>query len=89
MTLTIAQDSVCCLCVWKLTNRKIHHEMPTELSGLRLGEKLLHQKAAAFVPLHHAWKDRVSVKGHVCSFLQAVNEVVTVLPCLPDNVNVV
>ena len=34
-------------------------------------------------------KDRVGAKDHVCSFPQAVDEVVTVLFCLSDNVNVV
>ena len=75
--------------VWHDKLGNVHYELPKELIELTLGEKMLIQAAAPFVPLRHIWKDQVGVRGHVCSFPQSVDEIVSELPRLPSNVNVV
>jgi hypothetical protein len=75
--------------VWYDKNGMVNYELPEQLVELTLGEKMLIQAAAPFVPLRHIWKDQVGVKGHVCSFPQSVDEIAHELPRLPHNVNVV
>ena len=75
--------------LWIDKNSNLHFELPTELIGLREGEKLLIQQISPYVPLQHLSKGAYGCKGHVCSFPQDVQEVCTVLPRLPSNVNVI
>ena len=75
--------------VWYDKNGMVNYELPEQLVELTLGEKMLIQAAAPFVPLRHIWKDQVGVKGHVCSFPQSVDAIAHELPRLPHNVNVV
>ena len=73
---------------WKDEKDILRFDVPPELSGLTIGEQMLIQMAAPFVPLRHIWRDHIGIKGHVCSFPQRVDEIVTELPRLPKDVNV-
>jgi hypothetical protein len=61
-------------------------DVPTELSCLREGEKLLLQQISCYVPLQHLSKGQIGSKGHVCCFEQAIDEICKVLPRLPSDV---
>lgn len=66
-----------------------HYEIPKELSELTIAEKLLIQRVSPLVPIVHIKNGTLGIKGHVCSFLQDVNEVATKLPRLPTNVKAI
>ena len=63
--------------------------VPTELSDLTEGEKLLIQQISPYIPMQHLQKGAYGSKGHVCSFPQAVEEICTILPRLPEHVNAI
>ena len=65
------------------------YHIPTELSDLSEGEKLLIQQISPYIPMQHLQKGSYGSKGHVCSFPQAVNEICTILPRLPEHVNAI
>ena len=65
------------------------YDIPLELQNLREGEKLLIQKVSVYVPLLHLQYGQLGIKGHVCCFPQDVQEVCTVLPCLPKQLTIV
>ena len=71
------------------TTKKPRFDLPTELSCLRDGEKMLIQRAAAFVPLHHIRNGTLGAQGHCCSFIQETQEIASVLPRLPSEINFV
>ena len=60
-----------------------------ELKCLMEGEKLLIQQVAAYVPLLHLQNGQIGSRGHVCSFVQDISSICTVLPRLPDDVHFV
>jgi hypothetical protein len=64
-------------------------DVPTELSCLREGEKLLIQQISCYVPLHHLRNGQIGSKGHVCCFEQNIGEVCTILPRLPCDVKII
>ena len=63
--------------VWFDEKGDPHYELPSELCDLEIGEKMLIQQLAPFVPLWHIWRDYVGIKGHVCSFPQRIEEVMS------------
>ena len=71
----------------KKGNLQIH--LPIQLKGLQEGEKLLIQQVSAYVPLLHLQDGQIGSKGHVCSFVQDISTVCTVLPRLPNDVQFV
>ena len=75
--------------VWIDKDGQVKHDLPLELMDLREGEKLLIQQVSPYVPLQHLSKGSYGCKGHVCSFLQNVQEICTILPRLPSDVNTV
>lgn len=64
-------------------------ELPDELKCLCEGEKLLIQQVAAYVLLLHLKDGQIGSRGHVCSFVQDISSICTVLPRLPDDVQFV
>lgn len=64
-------------------------DVPKELSELTIAETLLIQRVAPLVPLVYIRNGTLGIKGHVCSFLQNINEVATKLPRLPENVKAI
>lgn len=75
--------------VWIDDDGNRHYEIPKELSELTIAEKLLIQRVSPLVPIVHIKNGTLGIKGHVCSFLQDVNEVATRLPRLPTNVKAI
>lgn len=75
--------------VWYDDQGGVRYDVPRELSDLREGEKLLIQMVPPYVPLVHIKNGTLGVRVHVCSFPQRVTEVMSVLPRLPENVNLV
>ena len=74
---------------WKDESGAIHHELPEDLVGLTIAEQLLIQKASPLIPIMHIKNGTFGCKGHVCTFIQRVNETCRVLPRLPENCQVV
>jgi hypothetical protein len=75
--------------IWWNDENEMQFHVPVELSVLTEGEKLLIQQISPYIPMQHLQKGAYGSKGHVCSFPQAINEVCTVLPRLPANVNAI
>ena len=75
--------------IWLNPDGVPQHHVPTELSALTEGEKLLIQQISPYIPMQHLHKGAYGSKGHVCSFPQSVDEVCTILPRLPENVNAI
>ena len=63
--------------------------IPTELSDLREGEKLLIQMVSVYIPLYHLKYGMTGVQGHVCSFPQDIKTICYILPRLPSDVQIV
>ena len=59
---------------------------PRELLDLTIGEQLLIQIIAPFVPIVHIKNGVLGSKGHTCSFMQEVSELCHVLPRQTSNV---
>ena len=75
--------------IWCDKNGKVQYHLPKQLSCLREGEKLLIQQVAAYVPLLHLKDGQIGSRGHVCSFVQDLSSICTVLPRLPNDVQFV
>ena len=75
--------------IWYDETGAVQFLLPEELKCLREGEKLLIQQVAAYVPLLHLKDGQIGSRGHVCSFVQDISSVCTVLPRLPDDVHFV
>jgi hypothetical protein len=71
--------------VWYLQGSAQYH-IPKELSGLTIGEQLLIQIVAPYVPIVHIKNGVLGSKGHTCSFMQEVSELCVVLPRHPNKV---
>ena len=95
------EESLCKMCQASHTNKEnmnknlpiwydkkgiVQYHLPEELQCLREGEKLLIQQVAAYVPLLHLKDGQIGSRGHVCSFVQDISSICTVLPRLPDDV---
>ena len=70
-------------------NDKVHFELPNELLKLTEAEKLLIQRSSTYIPLVHMSKGQLGLHGHVCSFPQNVQDIVDVLPRLPEDITIV
>ena len=75
--------------IWYDKDENVQYHLPQELKCLREDEKLLIQQVAAYVPLLHLRDGQVGSRGHVCSFVQDISSICTVLPRLPDDVQFV
>lgn len=74
---------------WINSNGEPQYHVPPELQNLTVAEVLLIQRVSPLVPLVHIKNGTLGLKGHVCSFLQEVNEVATKLPRLPTEIKTV
>jgi hypothetical protein len=75
--------------VWYDEHGHVQYHVPSELSSLREGEKLLIQQVAVYVPLQHLMYGQVGARGHIVSFPQNISSVCKTLPRLPDGVTVI
>ena len=73
--------------IWIDKTGEVHFELPEELKCLQEGEKLLIQQVSVYVPLLHLKDGQIGSRGHVCSFVQDISNICTVLPRLPEDVN--
>ena len=73
--------------IWFDKNGMVQYHLPKELQNLREGEKLLIQQVSAYVPLLHLKDGQIGSRGHVCSFVQDISSICTVLPRLPNDVH--
>ncbi len=73
--------------IWFDKNGLVQYHLPKELQNLREGEKLLIQQVSAYVPLLHLKDGQIGSRGHVCSFVQDISSICTVLPRLPNDVH--
>ena len=60
-----------------------------ELECLTIAEKLLIQRVSPLIPIHHIKNGTLGIKGHVCSFMQNIDELVSSLPKLPKEVKAI
>jgi hypothetical protein len=81
----VKQGSNRLLPVWFDDVGQCHYELPDELVGLRLGEKLLIQRYSCFVPIVHIKNGIMGIKGHCCCFKQDICDMATTLPRLKVN----
>lgn len=72
--------------IWYNQERSMQFRLPDQLKYLREGEKLLIQLVAPYVPLLHLQNGQIGSRGHVCSFVQDISSICTILPRLPDDV---
>ena len=75
--------------IWYDKEGAVQYHLPLQLKCLCEGEKLLIQQVAAYVPLLHLKCGQIGSRGHVCSFVQELSSVCTILPRLPDDVQFV
>ena len=75
--------------MWRDEFGEVHFEIPEELMGLYEAEKLLIQMLSPYIPLVHIKNGTLGLKGHVCSFPQALKDVIVELPKLPKDVDMV
>ena len=73
--------------IWFDKHGLVQYHLPKELQNLREGEKLLIQQVSAYVPLLHLKDGQIGSRGHVCSFVQDISSICTVLPRLPNDVH--
>ena len=69
---------------WKDDHGNIRYDIPEELLDLRIGEKLIIQRASPLVPVVHIKSGTFGSRGHVCAFPQKIEELATILPRLPE-----
>ena len=74
---------------WFNDNGDAQFHVPKESSILTLAEKMSIQQHQVFLPVHHMRNGTLGLKGHVCSFPQALGEACDTLPRLPKDVSVV
>ena len=65
--------------IW-MKDEKIQYDVPPDLKGLTLGEKLLIQKYSTLLPLVHVYKGRVGNYGNSVSFNKDTNSICRELP---------
>jgi hypothetical protein len=65
------------------------YAVPSVLSCLREGEKLLIQQISVYVPLHHLKYGQLGAQGHIVSFAQDISDVCRILPRLPEDVSLI
>ena len=64
-------------------------DVPVELECLTIAEKLLIQRVSPLIPIHHIKNGTLGIKGHVCSFMQNIDELASSLPKLPKEVKAI
>lgn len=74
---------------WENDDGILQYHIPDELSGLTIAEILIIQRVSPLVPLVHIRNGTLGIKGHVCSFVQDINDIATKLPRLPKDVTAV
>ena len=67
----------------------VQYEVPLVLKKLTTAEKLLIQRVSPFVPLVHIKHGNLGMRGHVCSFMQDISGIVSTLPRLPAEVEII
>ena len=75
--------------VWYDKSGGVHYEVPEVLTRLSLAERMLIQRVAPLVPLHHIKKGTMGLQGHTCAFPQDIDEFFDTLPRLPKSVSVI
>jgi len=75
--------------VWKDDNDEIRYDIPSQLKGLTLGEKLIIQKYSAILPLVHIYKGRLGNRGNSVSFNKDLDNTCEVLPRLRADIIIV
>lgn len=70
---------------WKDEFGNVRYDIPQELRDLRIGEKLILQKASPLIPVVHIKNGTFGSRGHVCAFPQRIEELVDTLPRLPES----
>ena len=75
--------------LWIDDEGKEHLEVPPELECLTIAEKLLIQRVSPLVPIHHIKNGNLGIKGHVCSFMQNIEDLASSLPKLPHQVKAI
>ena len=83
---TRKEDKIKDLPIWFVKSGMVQYHLPKELQNLREGEKLLIQQVSAYVPLLHLKDGQIGSTEHVCSFVQYISSICTVLPRLPNDV---
>ena len=102
INLTLWSDGCCNFCrhiktfepaihlpTWRNETGQCMFHVPSELSDLRDGEKLLIQKLSVYVPLEHLKAGQLGIRGHVCAIPSPIEDVCLQLPRMPDNVRLI
>jgi len=71
---------------WIDENGLERFDLPSELLGLSMAEKMLIQRISPFVPLHHLKNGTFGLTGHVCAFECDLEGFVNTLPRLNSDV---
>jgi hypothetical protein len=66
--------------VWFVDHNVVHYEQPEELKDLRLGEMLLIQKLACYIPIVHIRNGVMGLQGHCVCFRQDLSNLASELP---------
>ena len=75
--------------IWYDKEGNVQYYLPPELTCLQEGEKLLIQQVAVYVPLLHLKDGQIGSRGHVCSFVQDISSICTILLRLFNDVQFV
>ena len=75
--------------VWYDKKGKVQYQLPIQQQGLREDEMFMLQQVSPYVPLIHLKDGQIGSRGHVCSFVQEISEICTILPRLPDDIQFV
>ena len=66
--------------IWIDENGQVQFELPNELKGLHLSEKLLIQRYAVLMPVVHIYKGSMGIKGHTVMFRKDIKSLCKELP---------
>ena len=72
--------------IWVDDHGVTHRDIPEELALLTIAEKLLIQRVSPLVPIVHIKNGTLGIQGHVCSFMQNIQDLAQTLPQLPQDV---
>lgn len=65
------------------------YDLPEELTGLSLAERLLISRLHPAISLQHLHHGGIASKGHVATFPRPVQQVANILPWLPESVEII
>ncbi|MGH3053407.1 MAG: DUF6570 domain-containing protein, partial [Gaiellaceae bacterium] len=80
------------LILYKLTStgeRIVHYELPEELVGLRLAERMMIQMVGPITPVVHLQYGVYGSKGHCCTYSRDIGPMCRVLPRLPSRIEMI